>query len=110
MLLKIENRRSDGKAFLTRGHSRKPLALSDRIGQVYIELLFHRRFVIEKSHLRWSSRLEEVDDTFRFRRKIRERRLGSSRHEILTHERRKRRSSNTCRRLTEELTAVQDHV
>ena len=71
VLFKGHERLGRGKALLTRGHAREPLALSNRIGQVLTVELFERRFVIKRVDLAGSTGLTQVDDPLGLRLEMR---------------------------------------
>jgi hypothetical protein len=70
LLRELENRRSDRKPRLPRGHRRDALSVAHRIRQVLVVPIGHLRFVVEEVHLRRRIRHEEIDDALRGGRKV----------------------------------------
>ena len=67
MLSEIKYRRCDWKFGLSAGHGRQSLALTNGLRQVFAMMAFHLWLRIEQIHLRWSTRLKQIDDSLRFR-------------------------------------------
>ena len=62
VLRELEHRWRDWKLALPRGHSRKPLALANRLWQIFATSIIQGRLGIEQIHLRRSAGLEQIDD------------------------------------------------
>ena len=68
----LERGRGRGEAGLSGGHAGQALTHANRVRQLGAAQRVEFRLVIEQVHLRGSAGLEQVDDAFGFRRKVRQ--------------------------------------
>ena len=72
VLGELEDGGRDREARLSRRHRGETLALANRVGQILVEPVVHRRLVVEGLHLRRRADHMQIDRAFGFRREVRQ--------------------------------------